>query len=77
MYIVLVLIFLIVTKHQTKTKFWRKGHIWLTLPEHCLSSKEVIAEVQTEQEPGGGTDAEAIEECCLLVASCVLPSLLS
>jgi hypothetical protein len=43
--------------------------ILLTLPHHCSSLKGVRTGTQTGQELEAGTDAEALEECCLFACS--------
>jgi hypothetical protein len=42
---------------MTKSKLERKGFIWLTLPHHCSSSKEVRTGTQTQQELEAEADA--------------------
>lgn len=39
--------------HYGQSNPGRKGFIWLVVPHHSLSLKEVRAGTQTEQEPGG------------------------
>ena len=50
---VLVRVSTAMTKHHEQSKPKRKGFIWLTLPHHSLSLKEVKTRTQTRQEPGG------------------------
>jgi hypothetical protein len=54
-------------KRHEQSGLGREGFIWLTLPHHCLSLKEVRTGTHTGQELETRVDAEAIEECCLLV----------
>lgn len=57
---------------QTESNSGRKEHVWLTLPCHNPSSRDVGTGVQTE------TEAEAKEECCFLAGSLwLMPSQLS
>jgi hypothetical protein len=42
-----------ITKYHDQGKAGRKGFISFTPPQHCLSSKEIRLESQTQQEPGG------------------------
>lgn len=39
-------------KQHDQRNLGRKGFIWLTLPQHCLSSKKVRTGTQIGQEPG-------------------------
>jgi hypothetical protein len=55
-----------------KYQVGRKRFIWLTLPHHCSSTKEVRTGTQLE----AGADAEATEDCCLLAYKAELLSLL-
>jgi hypothetical protein len=52
-------------KKRRRSKLRRKGFIQLTLPHCCSSPKEVRTGTKAGQE--AGADAEAMEECCLLV----------
>jgi hypothetical protein len=49
---VLVKISIVVIKHHDQSNWRRKGFIWLTLPQHCSSSKEVRIGTQARQDPG-------------------------
>jgi hypothetical protein len=51
---------------MTKNILGRKGFVWLPLPHHCSSSKEVRTGTQVGQELETGADAEAMEGYYLL-----------
>jgi hypothetical protein len=48
---VLLRVTIAVMKFYDQIKLRRKGFIWLTLPCHCLSLKEIRTGLQTGQEP--------------------------
>lgn len=50
---VLVRVAIAVPKHHDQSKLGRKGFIWLTLPHHSPSRKEVRTGTQAEQKRGG------------------------
>jgi hypothetical protein len=66
---VLVRVTIVVMKHHDQSNLGRKGLIWLTLPHHCSSFKEVRTGTQAYRNPEAGADAEAMEGCCSLVCS--------
>jgi hypothetical protein len=43
----------VVLKHHHQSNFGREGFIWLMLPHHCSSLKEVRTGTQTGQAPEG------------------------
>ena len=53
----------------TKSKFGKKGFIWLTLSHYILSLKKARAETQVRQESEAGVVTEAIEESCFMAYS--------
>lgn len=54
---------------MAKRNLRRKGYILLTYPNQSLPLKEVKAGAQAGQEMETGTEAENLEEWCLLVCS--------
>jgi len=50
---VLLRVTIAVIKHHDQSNLGRKGSIWLTLPYHCSSMKEIRTGTQTGQESGG------------------------
>jgi hypothetical protein len=50
---VLVKVTIAVMKHHDQNNLGRKGFIWLTLPHHCSSWKEVGTGTKTGQESRG------------------------
>jgi hypothetical protein len=55
-----------VMKHHEKSNLGREGFIWL-IPHH--SSSSTGQELRQSRNPESGADAEAMEECCLLICS--------
>ena len=51
--------------------------VWLPLPHHCSSLKEVRTETPAGQDPGGRADTEAMEGAAYWLAPYGLLSLLS
>jgi len=66
---VLVRITIAVMKHHDQSNLRRKGLTGLTLPHCSPSLKEIRTRTQTGQKEEVGTDAEVLEECCLLACS--------
>lgn len=60
----LALFFIIVIKNWSKTKFRRKGLIWVTCPDQSPSLRKAKARNLEE-----GVEAEAMKECCLVSCS--------
>ena len=58
-----------VMKDHDQSNLRRKGFIWLTLPHHCSSLKEVRTGAQICRNLETGADADAKEGCCLLACS--------
>ena len=50
-----------VMKHHEQSNLGRKGFLWLALPQHCSSSKEVKTGTQVGQEPGGRSSCRGNE----------------
>jgi hypothetical protein len=62
-------------KHHEQTNLGRKGFIQPTLPHHRSSSKKLRQELKQDRSLEAGTDAEAMEGCCLLACSAWLAQL--
>lgn len=58
-----------VIKHYSQSNLRRKGFVWLLLPYHSLLLKEVNTRTHAVQVLEAGTNAEAMEGCCLLACS--------
>ena len=65
---VLVRASIAVMKHYDQSNLGRKGFVWLTLPHHCSSLKEVRTGTQGRNKEAGA-DAEAMERGCLLACT--------
>ena len=58
-----------------KGSLGRKGFLWLACHHHSLSLREVKAELKQGRDFVAGTEAKAMEECCLLLGSLGLAQL--
>jgi hypothetical protein len=54
---------------MTKINLGKKGFIWFILPNLCSLLEEITASLKQARNLEAGTDAEAMERCCLLACS--------
>ena len=58
-------------KHHDQRDLGRKGFIWLQLPNHCLSLKEIRTGFKEGRDLEAGADPEAMSRCCFLLMACL------